>query len=121
MERKFLLVFVLGVVVPPFTSKLAVSDDFYKGKTIRFIVGFSAGGGYDSYTRTVARHIGKHIPGNPATVVENMEGAGSILAANHMYHKVEPDGLTVGIWNSHNVFNDAMGDKSLRIDGRKTG
>lgn len=99
----------------------ALANEFYQGKTIRFIVGFSAGGGYDSYTRTVARHIGKHIPGKPGTVVENMEGAGSILAANHIYNKVEPDGLTVGIWNSHNIFNDAMDDKSVRIDGRKIG
>ncbi len=99
----------------------ALANEFYQGKTIRFIVGFSAGGGYDSYTRTVARHIGKHIAGKPGTVVENMEGAGSILAANHIYNKVEPDGLTVGIWNSHNIFNDAMDDKSVRIDGRKIG
>ena len=99
----------------------ALANDFYAGKTIRFIVGFSAGGGYDSYTRTVARHIGKHIAGKPGTVVENMDGAGSILAANHIYNKVEPDGLTVGIWNSHNIFNDAMEDKSIRIDGRKIG
>jgi tripartite-type tricarboxylate transporter receptor subunit TctC len=99
----------------------ALGDEFYKGKTIRFIVGFAAGGGYDAYTRTVARHIGKHIPGNPSTVVENMEGAGSVLAANHLYNKVEADGLTVGIWNAHNVFNNAMGDPSIRIDGRKVG
>jgi tripartite-type tricarboxylate transporter receptor subunit TctC len=103
------------------TWSQALANEFYQGKTIRFIVGFSAGGGYDSYTRTVARHIGKHIPGKPGTVVENMEGAGSILAANHIYNKVEPDGLTIGIWNSHNVFNDAMDDKSIRMDGRKIG
>ena len=103
------------------SSTGALADDFYQGETIRFIVGFSAGGGYDSYTRTVARHIGKHIAGKPGTVVENMDGAGSILAANHIYNKVEPDGLTVGIWNSHNIFNDAMEDKSIRIDGRKIG
>jgi tripartite-type tricarboxylate transporter receptor subunit TctC len=103
------------------TRSQAVANEFYQGKTIRFIVGFSAGGGYDSYTRTIARHIGKHIPGKPGTVVENMTGAGSILAANHIYNKVEPDGLTIGVWNSHNVFNDAMDDKSIRLDGRKIG
>jgi tripartite-type tricarboxylate transporter receptor subunit TctC len=99
----------------------ASADEFYQGKTIRFIVGFAAGGGYDAYTRTIARHIGKHIPGNPATVVENMEGAGSVVATNHINNNVDPDGLTVGVWNSHNVFNHAMGDKSIRIDGRKIG
>jgi tripartite-type tricarboxylate transporter receptor subunit TctC len=99
----------------------ALAEEFYAGKTIRFVVGFAAGGGYDAYARTVARHMSRHIPGNPSTVVENMEGAGSVLAANHLYNKVEPDGLTVGVWNAHNVFNDAMGDPSVRIDGRKIG
>jgi tripartite-type tricarboxylate transporter receptor subunit TctC len=122
MKRPILFAAVsLGLTFLIMPRAQALADEFYQGKTIRFIVGFSAGGGYDSYTRTVARHIGKHIAGRPATVVENMAGAGSVLAANHMYNKVEPDGLTVGIWNSHNVFNDAMDDKSIRIDGRKVG
>lgn len=110
-----------GLALLTMTWTPAIANDFYAGKTIRFIVGFAAGGGYDTYTRTVARHIGKHIAGKPSTVVENMEGAGSVLAANHLYNKVEPDGLTVGVWNAHNVFNDAMGDTSTRIDGRKIG
>ena len=54
------------------------ADDFYKGKTIRVIVGGSAGGGFDIYTRAMARHMGKHIPGNPSLVVENMTGAGTL-------------------------------------------
>jgi len=109
--------FVLSVAAPARLS----AEDFFKGKTIRFIVGFSAGGGYDTYTRTIARHISKHIPGTPSTAVENMTGAGSTLAANHLYNKTKPDGLTVGVFNAHNVFNDAMGDPSVRIDGRKIG
>lgn len=120
MKRPWLLIAVVLLFVTIIPG-VAAANDFYQGKTIRFIVGFAAGGGYDTYTRTVARHIGRHIPGNPATVVENMEGAGSVVATNHLYNNVEPDGLAVGIWNSHNVFNDAMGDKSLRIDGRKVG
>ena len=59
-------------------------------------VGFAAGGGFDTYSRMIARHIGKHIPGNPDTMVENMTGAGSLVAANYMYNKAEPDGLTIG-------------------------
>ena len=61
---------------------IARADDFYAGKTIHVTVGFSAGGGYDTYARAVARHIGKHIPGNPSLVVDNMDGAGSLIAAN---------------------------------------
>jgi tripartite-type tricarboxylate transporter receptor subunit TctC len=95
--------------------------EFYKGKTIRFIVGFAAGGGYDAYTRMVARYISRYIPGRPSTVVENMDGAGSVIAANYLYNKAEKDGLTVGIWNSQNIFNQMMGDPSIRFDGRKFG
>jgi len=97
----------------------ASAGEFYQGKNLRFIVGFAAGGGYDAYTRLVAKHIRRHIPGNPSTVVENMDGAGSVIATNYLYNKAEKDGLTVGVWNSHNVFNQMMGDPSLRMDGRK--
>jgi tripartite-type tricarboxylate transporter receptor subunit TctC len=108
---------ILGLTLPG----VALAADFYAGKNIRFIVGFAAGGGYDAYARLVAKHISRHIPGKPSTVVENMDGAGSVIAANYMYNKAEKDGLTVGIWNSHNVFNQMMGDRSIRIDGRKFG
>jgi len=63
----------------------ASDDDFYRGKTIRLIVAFSPGGGYDAYSRTIGRHLGKHIPSNPTVVVENMTGAGGIIHANFMY------------------------------------
>ena len=72
----------------------ARAQDFYKDKIIRFIVGQAAGGGYDSYTRTIAHHMIKHIPGNPAVTVENMTGAGSLVAANYLYNTAKPDGLT---------------------------
>lgn len=71
-------------------------EQFYKGKTLRMIVGTSAGGGFDTYTRNLARHFGKHVPGQPAVVVENMPGAGHLIAANHMFKVAKPDGLTVG-------------------------
>ena len=71
-------------------------ESFYKGKTIRMIVGTSAGGGFDTYTRTIARHFGKHVPGQPSIVVENMPGAGHLIGANHMYKVARPDGLTIG-------------------------
>jgi tripartite-type tricarboxylate transporter receptor subunit TctC len=71
-------------------------EPFYKGKTIRVIVGAAAGGGYDTYSRTIARHMGKYIPGNPTIVVENMAGAGFLISANYMYKVAKPDGLTIG-------------------------
>lgn len=109
------LVFLLGA------GSAAHSEDFYNGKSIRFIVGFSPGGGYDTYTRTIARHISRYIPGNPATVVENMTGAGSVIAGNFMYNKASPDGLTVGVYNSQLNFLHMMGDNSVKLDGRKIG
>lgn len=99
----------------------ARADDFYAGKTIRVAVGFSAGGGYDTYARIVARHMGKHIAGNPSLVVENMEGAGSLVAANYTYSKAPRDGTFIGVWNSAYVLYQALGDKAVRLDARKLG
>lgn len=99
----------------------ASAEDFYKGKTLRFIVGYAPGGGYDTYTRAVARYIGRHIPGNPSIVVENMEGAGSLLAANYMFNKAEPDGLIVGNFNSGMVTQQALDARGIRFDARKFG
>ena len=97
----------------------APAQDFYQDKIIRFIVGQAAGGGYDTYTRTIAHHIIKHIPGHPAVTVENMTGAGSLVAANYLYNNAKPDGLTVANWNSAFVLNQALGDPNVRFDARK--
>lgn len=99
----------------------AVAQDFYKDKIIRFIVGQAAGGGYDTYTRTIAQHMIKHVPGNPAVTVENMTGAGSLVAANYLYNTAKPDGLTVANWNSAFVLNQALGDPNIRFDARRFG
>jgi tripartite-type tricarboxylate transporter receptor subunit TctC len=99
----------------------APAQDFYRDKIIRFIVGQAAGGGYDTYTRTIAHHIIKHIPGPPAVTVENMTGAGSLVAANYLYNNAKPDGLTVANWNSAFVLNQALGDPNVRFDARKFG
>jgi len=102
-------------------SAAAWAEDFFKDKTIRFIVGQAAGGGYDTYARTIARHIGKHIPGKPATIVENMEGAGSLISANYVYKQASRDGLTVVIFNNSLVLQNALGDPRIKIDFRKLG
>jgi tripartite-type tricarboxylate transporter receptor subunit TctC len=98
---------------------IANANDFYKGKTIRVAVGFAAGGGYDTYARAIARHIGKHIPGNPSFVVDNMDGAGSLIAANYTYNKADRDGTFIGVWNSAFVLYQALGDRAVRLDSRK--
>ena len=96
-------------------------EDFFKGKTIRFIVGASPGGGYDTYTRTAARHISKHFPGNPTPVVQNLTGAGGLIVANYLYNKVKPDGLTVGVWNNVFLLHEALGSRRVHFKGRNYG
>ena len=93
--------------------------NFYQGKTLRIIVGLAAGGGYDLYARTLARHMGNHIPGNPAVVVENMTGAGSIIAANHLYKIAKPDGLTIGHYLGGIALQQLLGKPGIEFDALK--
>ena len=92
---------------------------FYEGKTIRIIVGYSAGGGYDMYARVLSRHMGRHIPGNPTIIVENMTGAGSLISANHLYKVAKPDGLTIGHFNGGLFFNQVLAQPGIEFDARK--
>jgi tripartite-type tricarboxylate transporter receptor subunit TctC len=94
-------------------------ESFYKGKTLRIVVGTSAGGGYDTFTRTIARHFGKHIPGNPTVIVENMPGAGHRIGANHVYRVAKPDGLTLGHFQGSLFLAQALGDKNIEFDSLK--
>jgi tripartite-type tricarboxylate transporter receptor subunit TctC len=112
---------LVALTLLAFAIRNVHADEFYKGKTIHFVVGAPAGGGYDTYTRAIARHIGKHIPGNPSMLIDNKDGAGSLIAANYVYNKAEPDGLTVGVWISGQIIRQALGDKSAKFDGRKFG
>src|SRR3989304_8387968 len=75
-------------------SSASAQEPFYKGKTIRIVVGLSAGGGYDRAARIISRHLGKYIPGNPDMIVQNMAGAGAVIAATHLYRGGETAGVT---------------------------
>ena len=110
---------VLSVAIAIATAGMARADDFYKDKTIRVIVGGSAGGGFDIYTRAMARHMGKHIPGNPALVVENMTGAGTLIAAKYLHSSAKPDGLSFGIFNGALILGRALGMKGIDFDVRE--
>lgn len=94
-------------------------EPFYKGKNIRIIVGASAGGGYDTYSRTIARHMGKHIPGNPSFAVENMPGAGFRIGANHVYKVAKPDGLIIGHFIGGLFLQQLLGDPGIQFDAMK--
>ena len=71
-------------------------DDFYRGRNLMLVVGYGPGGGYDVYARVMARFIGRHVPGNPNVVVQNMPGAGSLLATNFLYNTAPKEGSTIG-------------------------
>jgi tripartite-type tricarboxylate transporter receptor subunit TctC len=118
MWRRFTFI-ALALMVRVTTADAAAADDFYKGKSIRIVVGFSAGGGFDTYARAIARHMSKHIPGEPAVVVENMTGAGSLIAANHVYKVAKPDGLTIGHFIGGLFLGQVLGQKGIEFDARK--
>jgi tripartite-type tricarboxylate transporter receptor subunit TctC len=90
--------------------------DFYRGKTVRILVGFAAGGGYDAYSRLIGRHLRQYIPGNPAVIVENMPGAGSILAANHLYKVGPKDGTLIGNISGPIVLEQLFGAQGVEFD-----
>ena len=94
---------------------------YFQGKTITIIVGYQAGDGYDIWARLLAAHIGKHIPGNPGVVVQNMPGAGSMIAANYIYGVAKPDGLTLGSIGPSLYIDQLVGKKEVQFDWAKLG
>jgi len=112
------VVFLFGSVVMAAIAQ-ASTHEFFKGKTIRFVVGNSAGGAMDDWSRFIARHLGKHIPGNPDIVVQNMPGAGGVTAANYIYSVAKPDGLALGLVNPALYIDQLIGSKEVRFDWPK--
>jgi len=115
------LIFLTGVIAffACFTNAVSAAAPYYEDKTIRIIVGYSAGGGYDMYARLIARHLGKHLPGKPTVIVENMTGAGSLIAANYLYKAAKTDGLTIGHFNGSLFFNQVLGQPGVAFDAQK--
>lgn len=111
-----LLMLSLLLLVAP---KVGAQESYYRGKTVTFLVGAPPGGGFDTMTRMVARHLGKNIPGNPIVVVQNMPGAGTVIAANHLYNRSKPDGLTIGVWVGSLTLQKFMGGTGLEFDPLK--
>jgi len=110
---------LVGLLLIAGAEEVFAQGNFYEGKTIRFIVGFSAGGGYDAYTRTIARHMGKHVPGNPVFVVDNMAGAGSLISANYVYKAAKPDGLTIGHFIGGLFLQQLLNKPGIEFDSLK--
>ena len=108
---------LIGLVISPVIAFSAAP--FYEGKVIRIIVGASPGGGFDLYARTLARHMGRQIPGNPSIIVENMPGAGHLIAANYVSKVAKPDGLTIGHFAGSLFISQLMEQKGIEFDARK--
>ena len=115
MKRMLFGFFILLV----WNSGLHAQTPFYQGKTITLITGTTAGSQYDAHARLIAQHWGKHIPGNPEIIVQNMPGAGSLIAANHLYNVAKPDGLTITSIIPAIYFNQLAGRKEVKFDYAK--
>lgn len=106
-------------LVPLSMAAAQGAADFYKGKTVELYIGYSAGGGYDVYGRLLARHMGKHLPGNPTILAKNMTGAGSLKLANWLYNVAPKDGTAFGIIGRGTGFDPLLGRKGAQFDAEK--
>lgn len=98
---------------------LAATAPFYEGKTIRFVIGTSPGGGHDIHVRVLAKHFGRFVPGRPRVIVQNMAGGGGVVAGNYVYKVAKPDGLTIGFFPGGNILLDLIGQEGVEFDSRK--
>lgn len=113
------LAVAIGLVFSAWSAQAVAQEDFYKGKVIRIVVGSAPGGGFDTYARAIAREMGKHMPGHPNVIVENMTGAGSLRAANYLYRIAKPDGLTIGHFLGGLLLGQALGREGIEFDARR--
>ena len=97
----------------------ARADDFYQGKTVNFVIGYPVGGGYDTYSRLIASHLGEHIAGHPSVVPLNMPGAVTIRATNYLYNEAPRDGTVVGMIDQAIALNQVLGTAQLRADATR--
>ncbi len=120
MLRAFtvLLLFALLALVPEGTGAQTLAP-FYRGKQVSMLIASGAGGGYDTYARTLARHMAKHIPGNPTIVPRNLPGAGGLIAANTLYNSSAPDGLTFAALTNGAAMDPLFGERAARFDAQK--
>ena len=119
MVRKGCVLAVAIMSVLAAAARAQSPADFYKGKAVELYIGYSVGGGYDLYARTIARHLGKHIPGNPTVLPKNMEGAGSLRLANWLFRVAPKDGSVIGTIGRGTGFDPILGQQGAQFDGTK--
>jgi tripartite-type tricarboxylate transporter receptor subunit TctC len=106
-------------LMQPAAALAQAPAEFFKGKTVDLYIAYSVGGGYDLYARLLARHLGKHIPGNPLVVPKNMEGAGGLRLANWLYQAAPRDGTAIGATSRSVAFEPMLGNKAAQYDATK--
>ena len=109
----------IALLIGAATTTSACAEDFYQGKTLTIVVGFTTGGGFDANARLLSRHIGRHIPGNPDVVVSNMPGAASMTSVLYLDSAAAKDGTVLNIFNFGEVGNARMGVSHVNVDFRK--
>ena len=114
MRRLAPILLALAAFAAPASAQTAA--EFYKGKQIKFVVGTAAGQDYDLWARLIGRHITRHLPGNPTLIVENMPGAGHIVATNHLYNVAARDGTVIGMVSRNMTDAAVMGLPNVRYD-----
>jgi tripartite-type tricarboxylate transporter receptor subunit TctC len=115
MKKQIVVIFSLLLLIFANLSE-TVAAPYYEGKVIKIVVGYKPGGGYDRMARLVAKHLPKHLPGKPAIIIENMEGASSIIAANYLFNIAKPDGLTIGTFNRAIPFAQLTKQAGVKFD-----
>ena len=119
MRRLGLTLTAAAVVLALASSRPLEAQSFFAGKTVRIVVGLAPGGGFDTYARLLARHLGRHIPGNPTIIVENVTGAGGLIAANQLYRVAKPDGLSLAHVPGTLLLGQVLGQPGIEFDARK--
>src|SRR5436190_754257 len=119
MLRTGILILLALMAASPVAVPARAQDDFYRGKTVTIVAGFSAGGGYDLNARNLARHMGKHIPGNPSVIVQNMPGAGSLQSVRYLDANAPKHGTVMTIFNPGLVTQSIVEPEKVNLDFRK--
>lgn len=113
------LALLLASVIVFAGAEAGAAVSFYQGKTISFVAGTAPGAGHDIHIRAIARHLGKFVPGQPHVIVQNMPGAGGVVAGNYIYQVAKPDGLSIGFFPGGNILLNLIGYSGVQFDSRK--
>lgn len=117
--KPMILLFIFAVLAFGGHRDAYAQANYFQGKTVRVVIATTTGGGYDLWARLASRHLGKHIPGNPTIIAQNMPGAGGVVGANYLYGIAKPDGLTIGAFNPALYFDQLVGRSEVKFDWAK--